>query len=118
MHGAMLNGKKALAVLAVMSAFAIPAAHALDVTALLVAIPIASGEYVTAGILAPTATTEGAYDNRAVYYQVLRDDAAQEVAADGAPTAVLEDAIRQVRAQTGTTLDNRAIAIQILKALN
>jgi hypothetical protein len=111
----------ASALFLVSTASGIPVAHALDVTALIVAIPVAIGEYSTAAVLLPTGTTEGTpqdANDKAVYYQSLRDEAGAEIAVGGAPTAVLQDAINQIRAQTGTQLSPRDISIQIMKALN
>jgi hypothetical protein len=112
--------KTILATLAVMTAMIGAQAHALDITGLVIAIPLEASVDVTAVIASPTITTAaamGANDKQA-YYAELRDDAVEQVAEGGAPSAVLADAIAQIREQTGTTLSDRELSVAIVKAIN
>lgn len=95
-------------------------AHAFEITGLVIAIPLEASIDVTALVVAPTATTAGAadMDDKQAYFAQLRDDAVEQVADGGAPSAILADAIQQIRTQTGTTASDSDLALDIVKAMN
>jgi hypothetical protein len=95
-------------------------AYAFGVSELAIAIPLEATVDVTAIVASPTVTTaaDTVAAEKQAYFVELRDDAVMEVAEGGAPSAVLADAIQQIREQTGTTLSDHDLAVAIVQAIN
>lgn len=97
---------------------AVQLAHAYDIVALAIAIPLEAGIEVTALIVAPTATTDASgSDDKSVYFSELRDEAVEQIAEGTVPSALLSDAFTQIREQTGTQASDQELALAVIRAI-
>jgi hypothetical protein len=122
LRGELMKYVNSSALALILALIGLNTAHALEVTTLIVDIPLDVANSASASIEAgsSSSSTTGAAmgDKKEAYFTQLREDSIQEVADGGAPTAVLEDAILQIRAQTGTTASDRDLALAIVQAMN